>query len=257
MIDKEQTNNVFDVIALDQTESTNQYMKNLLSTEKLKEGSVVWTDFQSKGRGQHGNSWNSEKGKNLLFSFVIYPTQIEANKQFIISRMISIAIHRILSQFTDAIKIKWPNDIYYRNRKIAGILIENSLMGRNISYSIIGAGININQTLFPENIPNPVSLKQITQTTSDRKKILSEILKEFQKLYADLQSGKTEQIEKEYMNHLFQINQYCGYKDENGRFEAKIVDVLPSGHLVLIAKETGEERIYAFKEVEFIIDYNK
>ena len=201
----QRTVNKFNIIDLEETDSTNRYLKNLLTTEHPEEFSVVRTDFQSSGRGQQGNSWNSEKGKNLLFSIVIYPSDIEANRQFIISRMISVAIYRVLSHFTDGIKIKWPNDIYFQNRKIAGILIENSLMGKNIRYSVIGVGLNINQTMFPENIPNPVSLKQITMSELDKNKILDSILMEFRELNANLKNKKTTKIKKKYLNNLFQL----------------------------------------------------
>jgi len=114
------------IVRLEETESTNSYLKGLLKTEHLEEGSVVVADFQTAGRGQMGNSWYSGKGDNLLFSLLIYPIEIPANEQFIISRTISLAIKNTLDQFTDDIRIKWPNDIYWKDRKIAGILIENS-----------------------------------------------------------------------------------------------------------------------------------
>lgn len=240
------------IVRLEETESTNSYLKGLLKTERLEEGSVVVADFQTAGRGQMGNSWYSTKGDNLLFSLLIYPIEIPANEQFIISRIISLAIKNTLDQFTDDIRIKWPNDIYWKDRKIAGILIENSLQGKIIENSIIGIGLNLNQQVFPPELPNPVSLRQITTTEQDKDYILDLLMKEFFLLYRGLQRGEKQVIEDEYMLDLYRVNGYYWFEDANGKFQAKIDNVLPSGHLVLKTLETNEERMYAFKEIAFI-----
>lgn len=248
----EQLSNGRQIIRLEETESTNSYLRDLLKSQHLEEGSVVVTDFQTAGRGQVGNSWYSDKGDNLLFSLLIYPTGIPANEQFIISRMVSLAIKNTLDQFADDIRIKWPNDIYWKEKKIAGILIENSLQGKIIENSIIGIGLNLNQQIFPVELPNPVSLRQITATEQDKNYILDLLLKEFFLLYRSLQQGEKQVIEDEYMLDLYRANGYYWYEDANGRFQAEIDNVLPSGHLVLRTLDTNEERIYAFKEVQFI-----
>lgn len=248
----EQLSNGRQIIRLEETESTNSYLRDLLKSQHLEEGSVVVADFQTAGRGQVGNSWYSDKGDNLLFSLLIYPTGIPANEQFIISRMVSLAIKNTLDQFADDIRIKWPNDIYWKERKIAGILIENSLQGKIIENSIIGIGLNLNQQIFPAELPNPVSLRQITATEQDKNYILDLLLKEFFLLYRSLQQGEKQVIEDEYMLDLYRANGYYWYEDANGRFQAEIDNVLPSGHLVLRTLDTNEERIYAFKEVQFI-----
>ncbi|MPM48631.1 Bifunctional ligase/repressor BirA [bioreactor metagenome] len=248
----EQLSNDRQIIRLEETESTNSYLRDLLKSQHLEEGSVVVADFQTAGRGQVGNSWYSDKGDNLLFSLLIYPTGIPANEQFIISRMVSLAIKNTLDQFADDIRIKWPNDIYWKERKIAGILIENSLQGKVIENSIIGIGLNLNQQIFPAELPNPVSLRQITATEQDKNYILDLLLKEFFLLYRSLQRGEKQVIEDEYMLDLYRANGYYWYEDANGRFQAEIDNVLPSGHLVLRTLDTNEERIYAFKEVQFI-----
>lgn len=248
----EQLSNDRQIIRLEETESTNSYLRDLLKSQHLEEGSVVVADFQTAGRGQVGNNWYSDKGDNLLFSLLIYPTGIPANEQFIISRMVSLAIKNTLDQFADDIRIKWPNDIYWKERKIAGILIENSLQGKIIENSIIGIGLNLNQQIFPAELPNPVSLRQITATEQDKNYILDLLLKEFFLLYRSLQRGEKQVIEDEYMLDLYRANGYYWYEDANGRFQAEIDNVLPSGHLVLRTLDTNEERIYAFKEVQFI-----
>ncbi|MGI6047403.1 MAG: biotin--[acetyl-CoA-carboxylase] ligase [Petrimonas sp.] len=240
------------IIHLEETESTNSYLKELIKSEQLVEGSVVVADFQTAGRGQVGNSWFSSKGDNLLFSLLIYPTEIPANEQFIISRITSLAIKNTLDQFTDDIRIKWPNDIYWKDKKIAGILIENNLQGKVIENSIIGIGLNLNQQIFPIELPNPVSLRQITATEYDKNYILDLLMKEFFLLYRSLQQGEKQVIEDEYMLDLYRVNGYYWYEDANGKFQAKIDNVLSSGHLVLRMLETKEKKVYAFKEITFI-----
>lgn len=248
----EQFSNDRQIIRLEETTSTNSYLKILLREQYLEEGFVVVADFQTAGRGQVGNSWYSGKGENLLFSLLIYPTEIPANEQFIISRIVSLAIKNTLDQFADDIRIKWPNDIYWKDKKIAGILIENSLQGKVIENSIIGIGLNLNQQIFPMELPNPVSLRQITATEHDKDYILDLLTKEFFLLYRSLQQGEKQVIEDEYMLDLYRVNGYYWYEDANGRFQAKIDNVLSSGHLVLETLDTKEERVYAFKEVAFI-----
>ena len=240
------------VVHFDEVDSTNNYLHSLVRKQKPEEGSVVIAEFQLGGRGQMGNGWFSEKGKNLLFSLLIYPDNVEANAQFIISRIASLAVKNTLDQFTDDIRIKWPNDIYWKDKKIAGILIENDISGRVITNSIIGIGININQDHFPEELPNPVSLKQVTGSEFDRDYILDNFVREFFLIYREFQNGNEKAIEDEYMLDLYRINDYYWFEDDNGRFKAIIKEVLPSGHLVLKTLETAEERVYAFKEVSFV-----
>lgn len=240
------------IIELEEVDSTNLYLKKLVREERPEEGSLVIAQFQTGGRGQMGNSWFSSKGDNLLFSLLIYPESVKANEQFIISRMASLAIKNTLDQFTDDIRIKWPNDIYWQDKKIAGILIENDLEGNRIDNSIVGIGININQQIFPAELPNPVSLRQITGSEHDKQYILDIFIREFFLLYREMQNEGITAIEDEYMLDLYRVNDYYWFKDQNGRFQAKIDNVLPSGHLILKMLETDEKRQYAFKEVKFV-----
>ena len=240
------------IIRVKVVDSTNNYLKKLVHDEHPEEGSMVITKFQSAGRGQMGNGWASKAGKNLLLSLLIYPDNLLANEQFIISRMASLAVKNCLDQFVDDIRIKWPNDIYWKDKKIAGMLIENDVQGRYIQNSVIGIGININQPSFPEDLPNPVSLRQITGTDNDIDNIADIFVREFFLLYREFQDGKTAQIEDEYMLDLYRVNDYYWFKDESGNFKAKIKEVLPSGHLMLETMTEGDVRQYAFKEVAFI-----
>jgi BirA family biotin operon repressor/biotin-[acetyl-CoA-carboxylase] ligase len=242
------------IIRLEETESTNSYLKQLLREKHLEEGSIVVADYQTGGRGQRGNSWISAKGKNLLFSLLIYPKNVFAKDQFIISRIASLAIKNTLDRFTHDICIKWPNDMYWKDKKIAGILIENDLKGNKIENTIIGIGLNLNQEIFPSELPNPVSLKQITGVTYNKESILNMLLHEFFILYRKLEQGKigTIEIEEEYMHNLYRRDNYYWFKDANGKFLAKIVNTLPSGQLILKTPDDDNIRAYAFKEIVFV-----
>ena len=156
------------IIHIDETDSTNRWLREQGGEEDM----VVWADFQTAGRGQGTNKWESEQGKNLLFSILLHPKDIPANKQFAISMQVSLAICEALGERIGDLSIKWPNDIYWRNAKICGILIENRLQGSRIRDSIIGVGLNVNQRQFHSDAPNPVSLWQICEQETDREQLL-------------------------------------------------------------------------------------
>lgn len=240
------------IVRLDEVESTNLQLKKITRESHPEEGSLVIADYQTAGRGQMGTSWFSSKGENLLFSLLIYPQHVVANEQFIISRFASLAVKNMLDQFTNDIRIKWPNDIYWQDKKIAGMLIENDIQGKYIENSVIGIGINVNEQTFPSELPNPVSLRQITGSVQNRDYMLETFMREFFLLYREFQQGRVEVIEDEYMLDLYRVNDYYWYEDATGRFQAMIEDVLPSGHLLLRTLEGDEVRKYAFKEVTFV-----
>lgn len=240
------------IIRLQETISTNNYLREYLRKERLPEGSVVTAEYQSGGRGQTGNSWESEPGKNLLFSVVLYPDFMPANRQFLISQIASLAVKETLEHYTGHITIKWPNDIYQENKKICGMLIENDLTGSSIYCSVIGIGINLNQKVFISDAPNPVSLYQITGKESDKEEVLDCFLRIFYDYYLSLLQEKTIWIRERYMKALYRIDGYHLYKDEKGMFNARILDVEPTGHLIL-QLEDGESRRYAFKEVSYLL----
>ena len=239
------------LIHINETNSTNNYLQSLCSKQKMEELTVVVADFQTSGRGQRGNSWESDPGKNLLFSTVIFPEFLEARRQFLISQIISLAIKEELDTYTTDISIKWPNDIYWKEKKICGMLIEN-LMGRNISQSIAGIGININQEMFHCSAPNPVSLRQITGKKYDLFEILKNIMLRIQSYYSLLKKGDTTSIACQYEKSLFRREGIHRYKDANGEFLARIVCVEPEGRLIL-EDEMLMKRDYMFKEVEYLL----
>lgn len=231
--------------------STNNSLRELIRGGALPEGSVVVADFQTGGRGQIGNVWESEVGKNLTFSVVLYPDCIPARSQFLISQITALSVKETLGHYVDDILIKWPNDIYWNDRKICGMLIENDLSGNNIYCSVIGIGINLNQTVFRGDAPNPVSLTQITGEVYDRDKVLNRFLGIFYAYYLQLLQDKQAEIQEAYQLALYRKQGYYLYKDGNGEFEAVIYTIEPTGHLVLQLRD-GSRRRYAFKEVTYI-----
>jgi BirA family biotin operon repressor/biotin-[acetyl-CoA-carboxylase] ligase len=174
--------------------STNSYAIQLLGSGRPAEGTIVRAGFQTAGRGQPGNKWESESGKNLLFSIITYPSRIKAHEQFIISMALSLGVHDFVRSKIKGCTIKWPNDIYVKNDKIAGILIENSLSGPRISYSVAGIGFNLNQEKFNGNAPNPVSLKLLTGEDYDPEITLSAMASFLDERYSQLINGEFRQI---------------------------------------------------------------
>ncbi|MGL5637683.1 MAG: biotin--[acetyl-CoA-carboxylase] ligase [Bacteroidales bacterium] len=239
-------------IYLDEVDSTNKYLRELTDKNKhLEEGTLIWSKKQTKGRGQTGNNWESEENKNLTFSFVLYPVFIHINEQFILSELVATALLEELSLIASGFSIKWPNDIYWMDKKIAGILIENDLIGSQIDETIIGIGLNVNQTQFISNAPNPVSLKQITGENYNLEELLDSIMSNIFSKYLQLISDGPSDIHSCYMSHLYRKDGLHTYRDKHGIFEATIDHIEPDGHLILIDKEQ-KLRSYAFKEVEFI-----
>ncbi len=230
------------IIHIAETDSTNRWLREHDGEADM----VVVADYQTAGKGQGTNSWESERGKNLLFSILCHPQDIPAKHQFRISMAISMAIAEALSEQIGDVSIKWPNDIYWRNAKICGILIENRLLGQVIKDSIVGVGINVNQRQFYSDAPNPVSLWQIHRHDTDCDVLLQDILRRFTYyiLFKDLK--------KRYVSMLYRRKGFHPYIDKTGTFMAEFVDVEDDGHLVL-CKDDGQVCRYAFKEVSFVI----
>lgn len=231
--------------------STNSYAAELLKNTKVSEGCVIYTNYQSEGRGQSGNKWESEENKNLLISIILYPTMINPADQFQLSMAISLGICDFLQRYTDTISIKWPNDIYVKDDKIAGILIENSIMGDKFEHTIAGIGININQAVFLSYAPNPVSLAILTGLQYDLHDCLGQLTSDLDKRYKFLISGDFLQIMTDYKSRLYRHNEWSKFRDIKGIFEGRISDVTHSGRLQVELKD-GNLNEYSFKEIEFI-----
>lgn len=240
------------IIHIQATPSTNSYLRQLLSEEKLEEGTIVITNHQTAGRGQRGNTWESEKGKNLTFSMVLHPSFIPIHEQFILSQIVSLAIKTVLDEYKMGITIKWPNDIYWQEKKICGILIENALSEDRIENCIIGIGLNINQKQFNSDAPNPISLTHITKKNQELEPILIAIQNHILSYYQKIKEGNRISIIEEYKQSLFRKEGFHLYSDGERTFEAQIIDIELSGHLILRTKDKKDLK-FAFKEVKYIL----
>ncbi|HEX2969892.1 MAG TPA: biotin--[acetyl-CoA-carboxylase] ligase [Bacteroidales bacterium] len=239
------------IIYKDQLPSTNTYALELIDSGKPEEGTIICTDRQTTGRGQPGNSWESEPLKNLTFSLILYPEFIDPSCQFLVSMTISLGIRDFINKHAVFSSIKWPNDIYVNDDKIAGILIESSTMGGNIRFMIVGIGININQEEFRSQAPNPVSLKHVTGKTYDLPECLNDLTACIDSRYNELKEGRIEEIRKDYHRNLYRINKWTMFRDDSGEFTGRIQNVDDDGRLTIELK-SGENRFYYFREVVFI-----
>jgi BirA family transcriptional regulator, biotin operon repressor / biotin---[acetyl-CoA-carboxylase] ligase len=230
--------------------STNSYAVKLLKNDKIEEGAIIYTNFQSEGKGHAGNIWESEAGKNLLFSLILYPSFLKPTDQFIISKIISLGICDFLRPYTSKVSIKWPNDIYVNNDKIAGILIEAALIRNEIEYLIAGIGLNLNQKIFSSDAPNPVSLSLITGKEYSPVECLKNLVQHIDKRYNDFLERRRRLIDSDYINNLYRFDQWCEFSDSNGSYEGKIIAIDHSGRL-RIEDHRGRTYEYGFKEVTF------
>lgn len=240
-----------ELIPLDETDSTSNQIKLLPIRREM---TVVTAEYQTKGRGQQGNSWESERGMNLVFSILISPKNVIASQQFILSQAISLAIKDTLSAYTTDICIKWPNDIYWHDQKLGGILIENELCGKRIDRCVIGIGLNINQQSFTSPAPNPISLAQITGKRFDRQEVLLQLLSRFHQYLKFIEQNDTAPIVSDYHQSLYRAKGLHAYRDEQGLFMAAIDHIEPIGTLCL-KDESGNLRYYAFKEVKVVLPH--
>lgn len=233
-------------------ESTNTVASRLLKAEPVTEGTIIHTNYQSAGRGQKGNRWESEEGKNLLFSVILFPDMIRPEDQFIISIFVSLGICDFLKMFISSCKIKWPNDIYAGDDKIAGILIENTVTGNTITNSVAGIGLNINQEKFPDELLNPVSLKILTGKEYDPDNCLKQLAGFLDQRYKKIIAGSCDELRNEYISSLYRLNEWCNYKCGNRIREGKIVSVTNSG-FIQIEDRKGKTRGFSFKEIDFMV----
>lgn len=245
------------MIHLNETDSTNRYLQQLCQeagNNKVEEFTTVCADYQTAGKGQRGNSWEAAKGANLLFSFVCYPTFVPIRQQFVLSQLISLGIKETLDEYCSDISIKWPNDIYWKEKKICGILIENDLQGNSIGRCISGIGLNINQEVFLSDAPNPISLKQITGEHYQRKTILEKVMQRIEQSYQKLKedSAYASELATRYAASLFRREGLHCYQDKDGLFNARLVRVEADGRFVLM-DEANQERSYLFKEVQYVL----
>lgn len=245
---------MFRMIELDEVDSTNNFLRHLDMPDN-QSMTLVTAEFQSAGRGAATNSWESEKGKNLLFSLRVRPSNLPARRMFAVSEIAALAVRDALNAFAPGFRIKWPNDIYFEDSKVAGILIENDLQGSQIRSSTIGIGININQRRFLSDAPNPRSLADIAGHEVERRNVLEQFMERFTHYLRQVEDGKDDALDalhEHYKEGLYRRDEEHRYCDEMGVFRAKLIDVEQSGHLILLDNE-GNQRRYEFKEVKYII----
>ena len=221
----------------------------MLRKAALPEGFVVYADFQTAGKGQQGNAWESERGANMLFSILLYPCHIGIEQQFLISQTVCLGIKKTLDNYLDHITVKWPNDIYWKDKKISGILIQNALQEATLKNSIVGIGLNVNQTMFISDVPNPVSMRQITNKVYDRDHLLSEIYTNIMDLYKNADKVF---IKQEYDKSLYRRSGFYAFRAGEKVFQAKIHSVGSDG-LLILETELGNKCGFYFKDVEFVI----
>lgn len=240
------------IVILDEAASTNTEA----ALRDPGHATVIACRRQTAGRGQRGNSWEAAPGENLTFSVVLRPRAIAASRQFEISEIVSLAIVDVLRRHLgDGVAIKWPNDIYYRDLKICGILIENTVCADGILRSVVGVGINVNQEKFLSDAPNPVSMRQVTHTLYPLDALLeefaNEIIGDFDRYEA---APDFEALHGRYFSSLWRGMGYWTWLDaaSGEKFDAQIAGMGPMGHITLSLPD-GSERVYAFKEVAAVL----
>ncbi len=238
----------FDTLA-----STNQYAAKLLTEGQPIEGTIILTHDQYAGKGQASNKWESEPRKNLTFTTILYPKFLPARKQFLLNQVISLSVFDTLQKYIrHGLTIKWPNDIYVFDKKITGILIQNSLQGSTLQSAIIGIGLNVNQQQFVSNAPNPTSMTLEIGKVLDLERILAAFCQHLEYNYLQLKANQTQLIQERYLNNLFRFKKDAFYRRLDGTiFKGQIKGVTDIGKLII---KTGDgEENFAFKEVKYIL----
>lgn len=238
------------IIRLEEIDSTNRYLKDYRE-EGDEEMIVAVADYQTAGKGQGTHIWESEKGKNLLFSIKVYPHWIPVRRQFVLSMAGALAVKDALDSYVEHITLKWPNDVYWNDQKISGTLIENTIDSKGIKSCVFGIGLNVNQLVFHSDAPNPVSLAQILGHEVDRDEVLKKILDGFEKYYELLRRADYMDVSGIYHLSLYRRKGFHLYRDANGEFEGAFVEVEDDGHLILHDRQ-GRIRSYSFGEISIV-----
>lgn len=241
------------MVTLTEVDSTNNFLKQALANSTpLTEGTVIMAESQYAGRGQQQNRWYSEAGKNLTFSILLKPSFLPVNEQFNLNVAISVGIMNALERVLGPqAKVKWPNDIYYGDHKLGGVLIENIIQGSQIKNAIIGIGLNVNQDSFPSEAANAISVKQILQKDCDLKALLAQICSGIESAYLMLRANNFEQLKMLYLQKLYWIDELKPFQANGIQFKGIIKTVLPDGQLGVSVD--GELKLYDFKEIVFLI----
>lgn len=244
----------FYVVRYDRVASTMQAVRDPAVIAAANGGNcLVVADYQTDGHGQVGNHWESEAGQNLLFSFSLHPSLLQADRQFLLSEIVSLALVDALKPYLTA-TVKWPNDIYVGDKKICGMLLEHRVMGARLQETVIGIGLNVNQVLFCSNAPNPVSIRSIVGHEVERFQLLNRFFRLFMDYYAELQADHDLALHQRYLQQLYRREGFHLYRDESGHtVRARMVTVGTNGELVLEHTD-GRRQSYCFKQISYLID---
>ncbi|WP_184547602.1 biotin--[acetyl-CoA-carboxylase] ligase [Mucilaginibacter sp. FT3.2] len=252
-------NNIFsglfvgqNLVTIKEVDSTNTFLKTLLSNSKpVPEGTVIMAESQYAGRGQQQNKWHSEPGKNLTFSILLTPSFLPISQQFDLTRVVSLGVYQGLKPLLgDKLKIKWPNDIYYKDNKLGGILIETHLQGDKIKDAVIGIGLNINQQSFEPGAGNAISLRQILHKDYDLRALLLEICGYIEGYYLRLKAGDKLFVRNTYLSRLYWLNEAKEFRSNNEVFNGTIVNVKDEG-LLVVENNKGKQE-FSLKQIEFL-----
>jgi BirA family biotin operon repressor/biotin-[acetyl-CoA-carboxylase] ligase len=237
------------VVYVPECHSTNSLLFDLAQKTSLPEGTLLITNSQTLGRGQRGNSWEAEPGMNLTFSLLLRPYFLRSQEQFYLTIAISLGIHDFLSsRLPGHLKIKWPNDLMVEEKKIAGILIENSLMGERIQQSVVGIGLNVNQNVFSH--PSATSMVMETGMEHGLSIALNQLLEQLESRYLQLRSGNAVELKGEYLKNLFRIGETHEFVSSDERFTGRLKGIDAFGKLIVSVNQT--ERSFGLKEISFI-----
>ena len=236
---------------LDTVDSTNNYAMGQLHAGLATHGMAWHTREQTAGKGQRGKSWETGRDRNIAMSIVIEPLKLKPEQQFYLSMAVAIATQAFFAKYAgEETKIKWPNDLYWRDRKAGGILIENIFHGREWKWCVVGIGININQDFFDKSLKNPVSLAQITSRTFDVEQLARELHRSVMEKVAEIYSQSIEQLVAAYNEHLYKANEKVKLKKGVAVFETSVKSVSASG---VLHTADAIERQFNFGEVEWVI----
>lgn len=240
-------------IYLPTTSSTNAHAMELLAKTNPSEGTCIYTDFQSAGRGQIGRFWHSSHGKNVLISYIFYPGFLKVTDQFYLNIISSLAVRDTIMSYMDDVTIKWPNDVYVGEQKISGILVQNVLRGSQIKATVIGIGINVNESEFPSELPNPTSILGVIGRETRLDDVIQLLSSRLEYHYLRLKQAKYRDLMSDYYGALFRINTVAKYIDTEGNeFMAAIHSVDHQGKLILHT-ENGEKLTFGFREIHYVI----
>lgn len=234
---------------LEETTSTNDVARD----EKYRHGDLIRAERQTAGRGQRGHAWSSREGDNLLFTLVLEPTFLSASEQFLVSEAVALALTDTFAAYGLDAQIKWTNDIYIGDRKAVGILIEHNLSGPYLRRTIVGIGVNVNQTEFDPALPNPTSMRLAAGRTFDRYEVLDRLYAHLMRRYGELGRGAYEELQADYRQRMYRLGERHRFRFPDGHTEEGIVRGVRASGELLVEHDDGHVGAYLFRQIEFVV----